>query len=225
MKKVVFSLVCIAVLFAGISCEKAPTQTEPTEDVTLSIVDYQEFNHPVSITTSDLQEVREEAYPDGSRMRVRIKPPHPNSNHWPINNIPQGFIVIQLDGVTGQHVYYIHESVVPEEGIEFAMIEQVYYLSDGSVVGGLEFSPHGTFFTDHTYLYWDFSYLYEEPPADLDLLYWAGEGDESWLVDLHRELEPQENRRVEFTIDHFSIYAIRRSTLPKPPPPSMIFMY
>ncbi|MCK5832384.1 tetratricopeptide repeat protein [bacterium] len=95
----------------------------------------------------------------------------PNSNQWPVKNIHKSFIVIPIDGVTGQHVYCIHESVVPDEGVTFNMIEQLYYLDDGSTVGGIEFSPHGTVFLDHTYLFWDFSYLYEEPPVEMDLLY------------------------------------------------------
>jgi len=225
MRKLLMLSWIVALFIAGFSCSKAPTESDALQGAGLSVVDYQEQSFPVTISYDELQRVREEARSDESRARVNIKPAWPNPIQWPVNNIPPGFIAIQLDGITGQHIYYIHESVVPDEGVTFSIIEEVYYLDDGSVVAGLEFTPHGTIFSDHTYLYWDFSYLYDDPPEELDLLYWAGEEENQWLVDLHRDLTPRERRRVEFTIDHFSIYAIRRSTLPKPPPPSMSFVY
>ena len=208
-------VVFAAAALVWMACAEAPS-AGPDSDGSPEV---REYVHPVEITPEDISRARS-SLPEGARARTCIVPPWPNRNHWPPTNDVPGFIVIPVDGVTGQHIYYIHESVVPEEGLEFDMVERLYTLEDGTQVGGLEFSPHGTFFLDHTYLYWDFSYLCDEPPEEMDLLYWASDGEEDWLVDLHRDLTPREKRRVQFEIDHFSIYAVRKSSMPKPPPPS-----
>ncbi len=208
-----------------LSCAKAPTQTDSPPLLGQDEARVEQVVHPVTITASQIAELRASLPETAPRLRTNIRPPMPNQNQWPVNNIPRQFIVVQLDGITGQHVYCIHESVVPEEGVAFDMIEQVHYLEDGSVVGGIEFSPHGTIFLDKTYLFWDFSYLFETPPTELDLLYWSGAEGGEWLVNIHRELTPSENRRVEFEIEHFSVYAVRQSTMPKPPPPAFSVAY
>ena len=215
----IIQILMLVALFA-LSCSVGETNPASQEnEFTQQIVNSESYSYQFKIDQQFLEEIRTQLEESGARFRTAIEPPFPNDNHWPPTNVVPGFIVLPIDGVTGQHIYYIHESVVPDTGVEFSIIEYVYTLEDGSVVGGLEFSPHGTFFLDHTYLYWDYSYLFDQQPENLTFWYWVETPTGDWVEDINRELSGREKRRAKFEIEHFSIYAIRKSTMPKPPPP------
>ncbi len=221
--KGILSIVLLSsILFLACSSNTVDSLNNNTGDDPY-LVDYEEFEYAVDIPQHYLEKLRVDSE-TGYREGVCIEPPFPNDNHWPPTNLVPGFIVVPLEGITGNHIYYIHESVVPDTGVTFSIVEQVYYLSDGTIIGGVEFMPNGTIFLDETYFYWDHTLLFDEAPDELDLLYWFEDEDTSWVVEVNSELTNRERIRAQFAINHFSIYAVRRSTMPKPPPPNGFVM-